>query len=86
MLKKLSFSVIDMKFGYHQVEIEEAHKERIVFTVGPLGFYECAKLPFCLSNSLATYQSSWRRVWATCIIYLDDLIIVSGSFEQHQEK
>ena len=32
------FSTIDMKSGYHQVEIEEEHKERTAFTVGPLGF------------------------------------------------
>jgi hypothetical protein len=34
------FSVIDMKSGYHQVEIFEPHKEKSAFTVGPLGFYE----------------------------------------------
>jgi hypothetical protein len=33
-------TVIDMKSGYHQIEIEEEHKERTAFTVGPLGFYE----------------------------------------------
>lgn len=32
------FSILDMKSGYHQIEIEEKHKERTAFTVGPLGF------------------------------------------------
>ena len=45
-----------MKAGYHQVEVEDAHKEKTVFMVGPLGFYEYAKMPFGLSNSPATYQ------------------------------
>ena len=31
------FSVIDMKSGYHQVEIYEGHKERTAFSVGPFG-------------------------------------------------
>jgi hypothetical protein len=31
------FSVIDMKSGFHQIEILEEHKERTAFTVGPLG-------------------------------------------------
>ena len=34
------FSTIDMKSGYRQAEVEEVHKERTAFTVGPLGFYE----------------------------------------------
>ena len=40
------FSVLDSKSGYHQVEIDEHHKERTAFTVGPLGFFEynCHKL------------------------------------------
>jgi hypothetical protein len=33
------YSVLDMKSGYHQVEVEELHKQRTAFTVGPLGFY-----------------------------------------------
>ena len=32
------YSTLDMKSGYHQVEIEETHKERTSFTVGPLDF------------------------------------------------
>ena len=34
-----TLSVIDMKSGYHQVEVEEIHKMRTAFTVGPLGFF-----------------------------------------------
>jgi hypothetical protein len=40
------FSVIDMKSGFHQVEILEEHKERTIFTVGPLGLYEYIMMPF----------------------------------------
>ena len=47
------FSVIDMKSGYHQVEIFEDHKERTAFSVGPLGFYEYNRMPFGLTNSPA---------------------------------
>ena len=32
------FSVLDIKSGYHQIELVEEHKERTVFTVVPLGF------------------------------------------------
>jgi len=85
------FSTIDMKSGYHQVEVEEKHKERTAFTVGPLGFYEFNKMPFGLSNSPATYQRLMEECLGDfnmkiCVIYLDDLIIFSDSFEQHLER
>ena len=32
------FTVLDMKSGYHQVEVLEQHKCRTAFTVGLLGF------------------------------------------------
>ena len=85
------FSTIDMKSGYHQVSVEDCHKCRTAFTVGPLGFYEYNKMPFGLSNSPATYQRLMEECLGPynmkiCVIYLDDLIIFSNSFEQHLER
>ena len=85
------FSTIDIKSGYHQVEVEESHKERTAFTVGNLGFYEYVSMPFGLSNSPATYQRIMQDILGDyhmkiCLIYLDDLIIFSDSFEQHLER
>ena len=85
------FSVIDMKSGYHQIELEEDHKQRTAFTVGPLGFFEWNRLPFGLSNAPATYQRLMENCLGDlnmkiCIIYLDDLIIFSNTFEEHLER
>ena len=85
------FSTIDMKSGYYQIEVEEAHKERTAFTVGMLGFYEYNKMPFGLTNSPATYQRLMEEILGDlnmkiCLIYLDDLIIYSDTFEQHLER
>ena len=33
------FTVLDLKSGYHQLEIKESHKERTAFTAGPLVFF-----------------------------------------------
>jgi hypothetical protein len=84
-------STLDMKSGYHQVEVEEIHKERTAFTVGPLGFFEYVKMPFGLSNSPATYQRLMEEVlgdynMTICVIYLDNLIIFSETYEQHLER
>ena len=73
------------------MSIEEEHKERTAFTVGSLGFYEYNKMPFGLSNSPATYQRLMEDCLADynmniCVIYLDDLIIFSNTFEEHLER
>jgi len=85
------FTVLDMKSGYHQVEIEETHKQRTAFTVGPLGFYEFNRLPFGLANAPATYQRLMEECLGDlhlkmCFIYLDDLIIFSSTYEEHMER
>lgn len=85
------FSTVDMKSGYHQIKVEETHKERTAFTVGSLGFFEYNKMPFGLTNSPATYQRVMQDILGDlnmkiCLIYLDDLIIFSETFEQHLER
>ena len=88
------YSVLDMKSGYHQVDIVEDHKQFTAFTVGPLGFFEYNRLPFGLSNSPATYQRLMEECLEDlvsgdeqiCQIYLDDVIIVSKTFEEHLQR
>ena len=40
------FTSIDLKSGYWQVELDEKSIPLTAFTVGPLGFYECVRMPF----------------------------------------
>lgn len=79
------FSVLDMKSGYHQVELFEDHKQRTAFTVGPLGFFEYNRMPFGLAYAPATYQRLTENCLGDlnlniCFIYLDDLIVFSKTF------
>lgn len=82
------YTVLDMKSGYHQIEVEEQHKQRTAFTAGPLGFYEYNRLPFGLSNAPATYQRLMEDILGDlnhriCLVYLDDVIVFSKTFEEH---
>ena len=73
------------------MEIQEEHKQYTTFTAGALGFYEYNRLPFGLSNSPATYQRLMEECLEDlissdikiCQIYLDDVIVVSQSVEEH---
>ena len=43
------FSCLDLKSGYWQVPLAEEDKCKTIFTVEPLGFWECERMPFGLT-------------------------------------
>ncbi|MEE4247446.1 MAG: reverse transcriptase family protein [Kangiellaceae bacterium] len=82
------FSVLDLKSGYWQVELEEGDKAKTAFSVGSLGFFECNRMPFGLTNAPATLQRMMETVLASlqpsqCLVYIDDVIVFNHSFEEH---
>ena len=50
------FTAWDLRSGYWQVEMDEASKPLMAFTVGLQGFYECDHMPFGLVNAQAMFQ------------------------------
>ena len=85
------FSSLDLKSGYWQVKMDEESKPLMAFTVGPLGFYECKRMPFRLTNAPATFH----RLMETCLgdlnlhwcnIYLADIVIFSKDLVSHLER
>ena len=57
------FTTLHLKSGYMQVEMDEASKPLMTFTVGPLEFYKCNCMP--LVNTPDTFQRLMRHVWVT---------------------
>jgi len=85
------FPTLDLKSGYWQIEIDEPDKPKTAFTVGPLGFFECNRMAFGLTNAPATFQRLMEHCMADinfkkCIVYIDDIIVYSRSFEEHLER
>ena len=85
------FSSLNLKSGYWLVKMDEEGKPLTACTVGPLGFYECKRMPFQLTNTPTTFQRLMETClrdlnlhW--CIIYLDDIVILSKDLESQLKR
>ena len=81
------FSALDLKSGYWQVELDEESKPLTAFTAGPLGFYECKRMPFGATNAPATFQQMMEMCLGDlhlnwCLIYLDDIIVFAKTQQE----
>ena len=71
--------------------MDEESKLLVVITVGPLGFYECERMPFWLTDIPATFQKLMETCLGDlnlhwCIIYLDDIVIFSKDPASHLQR
>lgn len=84
------FSVLDLKSGYYQIEVEEADKPKTAF-VCPLGFWEFNRMPQGVTNAPGTFQRLMERCVGDMhlkevLVFLDDLIVFSATLEEHQAR
>ena len=57
------FSSLNLKSGYWQIEMDEESKPLTAFTVGLLGFYECERMPFRLTNAPYIPEANGDLSW-----------------------
>jgi len=84
------FSAIDVSSAYYQCEIREEDKKLTAFTTRN-GHFEFNRMPFGLSGAPFSFQRLMHAIlrdenWLLCLIYLDDILIFSQSFEEHIER
>ncbi|GBN42240.1 Transposon Ty3-G Gag-Pol polyprotein [Araneus ventricosus] len=77
-------STIDLKSGYHQINVHPADRDKTAF-VYPFGTFRFKIMPFGLRKAPATFQ---RLMDMFCrnlpaMAYLDDIIVSSPTFDQH---
>ena len=80
------FSTLDLKSGYHQVEMAEEDKPKTAFSFGQ-GLWQFNVLPFGLCNAPSCFERLMERVvdglqWKTALVYIDDVIVFGNTFEE----
>ena len=81
------FSTLDLASGYWQVELHKDSRDRTAFCT-PNGLFEFKVLPFGLCNAPSTFQRLMNLIstglqWSSCLVYLDDVIILGKNFANH---
>ena len=81
------FSTMDLASGYWQIEMHPDSIDKTAF-VTHQGLFEFKVLPFGLTGATATFQMLMDCVlsgllWKSCLVYLDDVIVFSKSFDEH---
>lgn len=81
------FTGLDLFAGYWQIPIKEEDKHKTAF-ITPDGLWEFEVLPFGMKSSPATFQRCMDQVlaglkWGSCLCYLDDLVVMSDTFDAH---
>lgn len=86
------FSAMDLASGYFQVALDEASIEKSAFILPHgNGRYEFLRMGMGLVNAPSTFQRLMDSILAglqfeVCLIYLDDLIVFSKTFEEHLQR
>ena len=79
------FSTIDLRSGYYHIALGKDSRAKTAFVM-PFGKYEFLQVPFGLAQAPAFFQHLMNKVLDNCpfaMTYLDDIIIVSDTEEEH---
>ena len=85
------FLKLDLRAGYWNIPIREEDREKTIFSVGNVGFFNMNVLGMGLCNRSASMQRLMEKCMGDlhlkeCLIFLDDILIFSKTFETHIDR
>lgn len=84
------FSSLDLYRGFWQLPVAGEDREKTAF-ITPDGLFQFRRMPFGLSGSPASFMRMMDAVlaglkWHVCLVYMDDVLVFSATFEQHLDR
>ena len=84
------FTTLDLASGYWQIPLKPEGREKTAFCTRQ-GNFEFRVMPMGLVNASYSFQKMMQLVlsglqWQICMVYLDDVIVNSKSFQKHLEN
>ncbi|GBG59580.1 hypothetical protein CBR_g49840 [Chara braunii] len=81
------FSKLDLKSGYHQIEIQPQDRYKTAFKTR-YGHFEWVVMPFGLTNAPTAFQAAMTTEFrdlldCSVLIYLDDILVYSRTLDEH---
>lgn len=81
-------SSVDLRSSFWQIPLDPASREKTSFSIPGRGLFQFKVLPFGLCNAAQTQQRLMDAILGpkyepNIFVYLDDIIIVSSTLEQH---